>query len=166
MSRVNNVLGALVFIGLAGCASYQDLQAPKEIRSLSTLDCAVEKAQCHYIAAVEVAAYFDACPIAIAKKFAGSAPNPAELAEMNAWLDNWKDLDTPALKSTVLDKNNPLRVYLKDITIKYLASVPADDVGIECSRLGMVKDGELAVSMSDLLRATKGYGKAEKTSLQ
>jgi hypothetical protein len=163
MVKLGSLFAAGLLSTLAGCAAHQDSNMPKELQSLGTLDCSKDREQCHYIAAFEVAAYFDACPTAIARKFNSPDADGAELVLIDGWLANWKDLDTPQLKAAVLDKNNPLRLYLKDQTLDYLASIPVDDVGLECSRLGMVKEGQTAVSMSDLLRHTKDFGKAEKT---
>lgn len=118
--------------------------------NLVKVNCATTPDECRYVAAVEVAAYFDACP----RYWTASGGKPLS-KEDAAWiasaLQDWKALNPPALRAAVLAKDNRLRAYLVDRTTKYLKGLPVDDAAIECSRIASVKEQHPAEEMSDLL---------------
>lgn len=131
--------------------------AQTALETLKNTDCQVDAKTCHYFAAVETAAYFDVCPDMLTKKIKGTSYTPEQRAQMKDWLTNWSALDSEELKRVVLAPNNVLRQYLADDAQKYLLSIPAEEVSIECSRLGFTKQGAEAEDMTDVLQMSKNF---------
>lgn len=149
---------ALTVVAFAAPAvAYDPAQPPyAALATLRNIDCQVDAAECRYFAALEVAAYFDACQAMWDKRYKANS-TPEETAELNSWLTNWTQLDTPALKQAVLNPENPVRKLLAESATEYLMKATSTDASLECARLGEVKQNHEPEPISDLLRTTKNY---------
>lgn len=158
---VSSVLRILA-VALAGLAvtpvmAFDPAQPPHEaVATLVTKDCQVDVEDCRYFAAMESAAYFDAClkMWEVRYKEKGSAE---ETAQLRSWLPRWSALNTPAIKQAVLDPENPLRQMLADALFEYLMRTSNESASLECARLGSVMEDKAPELTSELLRATKNY---------
>lgn len=154
-------LRALTFFAVAlVAASVQAMnpaQDPKEVLTeLKNIDCKIQGKECKYLAAVEAVAFLDSCPTAFVRKF-NVTVRPDELKTIQEVVQGWTELRDPELKAAVLNPDNKLRRHLAASLLEYLSGLPSDDLGIECSRLGAIKEGEPAENMSEILRGTKNF---------
>lgn len=153
------ILALGLFIINSACAAAPYNTDPTKMKSeLVSTDCSVDVETCEYYAAAETASYFYACPKAFNKKFPGSVSKEDE-AMISSWLNNWYVMKKPELKAALTDPANKVVTTLRKAILENLISGPADDMGIECSRLGMVQEdlNKPAEDMSDVLQGTKNY---------
>jgi hypothetical protein len=129
-------------------------QAKAALDRLATVDCATQPGECRYFAAVETVAFVQVCPSAFAQKFHMGVEG---LPELKSALQKWPALEPAELKAAVLAPHNDLRRYFELTAYDYLVTLPADELGIECSRINVVLDGVLPEKGSDILKTTKNY---------
>ncbi|MFP3637706.1 hypothetical protein [Paraburkholderia sp. SIMBA_054] len=136
--------------------AFDPLEAPAAaIERLKTIDCSTQPDECRYFAAVEAASFVDACPVAFGHKF--SELDHSADKELASLLDDWTALTPATLRAAVLSPQNKLRRYLAGKAIDYLSDLPSDDLGIECSRLGLIKHGDSPEDMSEILKLSKNF---------
>lgn len=149
---MNKLLTTLLALALSGPAlAYSPNQAPEDaLAALKTVDCLATPEECRYVAAVEVLAFFHACPGEWVSR-GGRQLSEEEAAYMAGAITNWRSLENPYLRAAVLAKENPLRDHLIAKTKQYLAGLPNEEMAVECSRIAAVKDQHPAEEMSNLL---------------
>lgn len=149
---MNKLFAALLALGLSGLVlAYNPQQPPAEaLAELKTVNCASTPDECRYVAALEVLAFFHACPGEWARR-GGKQLSEDEAAFMADAITSWHSLENPYLRAAVLAKENALRDYLIAQTKQYLTGLPAEEMAIECSRIAAVKDQHPAEEMSNLL---------------
>lgn len=145
-------IATLLALTLSSAAlAYNPSQAPEEaLAGLKTVDCVATPDECRYVAAVEVLAFFHACPGEWAQR-GGKKLSAEEAAFMADAVMNWRALDNPYLRAAVLARENLLRDHLIATTKQYLAGLPNEEMAVECSRIAAVKDQHPAEEMSNLL---------------
>ena len=117
-----------------------------------------EGPECMGFLAIEARAWFKACPSALARgvsffKRPSAVAEARELAD--GWWKGWEDLDRRGLRAFA-ERDGRVFASLVEELGRYLGSIPYGEVGIECSRLGVAKDGKgLADMSSDILGFSK-----------
>lgn len=125
---------------------------------LSKTDCSISSTDCRYYAAIEYVAFAKACPIAFAYKTKGTNEEIKEFDIMvNELINNWKAIQDPTMNQAVLSNHNPFKEKTTKDLISYLKGSPIDDVGIECSRIGLIKDNKMPEETSDLIATTVNF---------
>ena len=157
MKHINKHVFLLIASGLFAASAHafdHSMSSQTAPESLKKLDCQVDAMECRYYAAVEVAAYFDACPAAFERKF-GRPLTLEESTLIQGYLLAWPSLRPASMKDAVLSRDNKLRQFLAGKTLERLTSGTSADMGSECSRIGMVKDEQPPENMSELLKVTR-----------
>lgn len=128
---------------------------PAALDRLKTVDCETQQEECRYFAVVETLAFAEACPVAFSRKF--GRDDGTYVPQVTSWVRTWSALQPEELRAAALDPKNKLRNYLAQQVEDYLSTLPADDLGIECSRIAIIKEGKLPDDKSDVLRLTRNY---------
>lgn len=123
---------------------------------LKKTDCSENKNNCRYYAAIEYVAFSQACLYAIEYKFK-EPTRQEDIIEIKNLLKNWKAIEEPNLHKAVLYDENDFKNKLTQQISDYLIKLPVDDIGIECSRIGLIKEQANPEEMSDLLKVTKNF---------
>ncbi|MBN3761168.1 hypothetical protein [Burkholderia sp. Ac-20365] len=149
------VMAALAMSSGAAYAFDAAEPAAAALARLESIDCATQPDECRYYAAVETLSFADACPVAFERKF--GEQDEKSVAKIKSWIDAWTALRPQALRTAALDPKNKLRLYLDGKSADYLSTLPSDELGIECSRIAVIKDGKAPEEQSGLLRETLNY---------
>lgn len=130
-----------------------DQDPVKVLAAVPAMDCQKQPAECRYVAAVEVAAYAEACPGELVR----FDPEGAALAsaDFRAALGHWKALDAPGLREAVMAPGNKLRTWLSERLARRLRSLPVEEVAVECARLVSLEDQVAAEGLSSLVMTAK-----------
>lgn len=126
------------------------------IEKLKKTDCAENLQNCRYYAAVEYVAFSQACMYAFEYKFKEKATKE-DIHEIKELLEHWKAIEEHNMHKAVLYDNNDFKDKLTQKTADYLVSIPVDDMGIECSRIGLIKEQANPEETSDILKATVNF---------
>lgn len=129
-------------------------------QNLVKTDCSISPQECRYYAAIEYVAFAKACGIAFFYKRKGKESDLEDFdKQVNVLIENWEAIKEPQMHEAVLSKNNPFREQTTNSIIDYLKSSPLDDISIECSRVGAIKENQIPEEVSDLIQATLNYKK-------
>lgn len=148
-------VAACLLLGATPVFGFEPTHDPRYVlAAVPALDCAQQPEECRYLAAVEVAAYVDACPGELDRRFDGGG-SAAGMADTQRWLGEWTALAPAALRTAVLSPQNRLRKHLGDRFSAYLRALPDDEVAVECSRLLFVRDQAPVEGLSDFVLLAK-----------
>lgn len=126
------------------------------MQKIKKTNCAEDLQSCRYYAAVEFVAYAQAC--LYAKEYKFKTPTSKEdISDMKYLLENWKAIEEPAIHKAVLYDKNDFKNKLTQKTADYLIKLPVNDLNIECSRIGFIKDQDNPEEMSEVLKDTKSF---------
>lgn len=155
------ILKQIIFVILMSLTTFSyasdpALEPKKAMEELSKVDCAQSISECRYYAAVEYVAFFSACRTGFGK-IQKNKVTDEEWKEIDEVLKNWKIWQDEKLHYAVMKAENPLREKLtKDITA-YLLRIPQGEIGMECTRIALVKDQQEPEHNSDILQDTIKY---------
>lgn len=148
------VATALLLLGVAPAFGFDAEHDPRYVlAAVPALDCQLQPDECRYLAAVEVAAYVDACPVELDRRVEGGG-TPG-MGDLTRWLGGWNALTPAPLRDAVLSPQNRLRKHLGARIAAYLRALPADEVAVECSRLLFVRDQAPVEGLSDFVLLAK-----------
>lgn len=127
---------------------------------LMKTDCSIISDECRYYAALEYVAFAKACGVVFSNKTKGTEKDIKEFdIQVSSLLENWKAIEEPKMHVAVLSENNPFKQYLNRVVLEYLMDISMTDLGIECSRIGLIKENKNPEHMSELIQATKNKKK-------
>lgn len=126
------------------------------MEKLKKTDCSENIQNCRYYAAVEYVAFAQACLYGFEYKFK-QPTSKQDIIEIKNLMEHWKAIEEPTMHKAVLYDKNEFKDTLIQKVADYLITVPADDMGNECSRIALIKDQDNPEYMSDILKATKNF---------